>query len=337
MNVQPRRAQPGFSERSCLADNFPTMMHLPEKLTTSLAYVGAATSCFLAIQVARHLYCYLRPSGLPRYNPPGKDAWALVTGSTDGIGFGFAQELCKRGFNVFLHGRNRDKLLRRQAELLADYPNANVRIIVFDAVNNHEDLDTIVQEIGDTPLTVLINNIGGEVTLFTRLADFTFEQANATINLNNTFMVQITRKLLPILERNGPGLVLNISSAAAYGMPTLSVYSGTKGFVDSFTRSLQAEMTIDGKDVEVLGLRVGNTQSKGNDVKVNLFTPTSRALADAALNRVGCGGPIVWAYWLHSLQGLSFHIVPRRKLVRVLGDHLNTMKRDHEAKLAKQQ
>ena len=94
------------------------MAHLPEGFTTPLSFIGAATTCYWTIQLARHLYGYFRPTALPRYNLTGKDSWALVTGASDGIGFGFAQELSQRGFNVFLHGRDREKLIRRQQELL---------------------------------------------------------------------------------------------------------------------------------------------------------------------------------------------------------------------------
>ncbi|KAF7172541.1 hypothetical protein CNMCM5623_004733 [Aspergillus felis] len=311
------------------------MLQIPEALKTAFGYIGAASTCYLAVQIARHFYCYLRPSSLSRYNHPGKEAWALVTGASDGIGFGFAQELCKRGFNIFLHGRNHDKLQRKRDELLAEFPKAKVRILVFDAFKSSEDIGWIAQEIGDARLTVLVNNAGGGVNPFQRLAELSHEDVQATISLNSTFTAQVTRILMPILEKNSPSLILNVSSAAAYVMPTLTVYSASKAFVESFTRSLQAEMTLDGKDVEVLGLRVGNTNSHGNDVAVGLFTPTSRTLASAALNRVGCDGPVVWAYWPHSLQGLSFHLLPGNVLIQMLGSRLRAMKREAEAKQAK--
>ena len=43
-----------------------------------------------------------------RYGPKG--SWAVVTGSTDGIGKAFAMELASRGFNIVLISRNIDKL-----------------------------------------------------------------------------------------------------------------------------------------------------------------------------------------------------------------------------------
>lgn len=42
----------------------------------------------------------------------GRDSWAVVTGSTDGIGLAMATNLAKRGFNIVLISRSADKLER---------------------------------------------------------------------------------------------------------------------------------------------------------------------------------------------------------------------------------
>jgi len=140
-------------------------------ISSAFCCVGAATTCYWAIQLARYLYCYIRPSSLPRYNPTGKDAWALVTGATGGIGFGFAEELSERGFNVFLHGRNREKLNRRQEELQAKFPNIKYKIVVSDAADLHEDVNLIPNEVGNANLTVLVNNVGGETQAYRGLTE----------------------------------------------------------------------------------------------------------------------------------------------------------------------
>ena len=297
------------------------MAHLPEGFTTTLSYVGAATTCYWTIQLARHLYSYFRPTALPRYNPTGKDSWALVTGASDGIGFGFAQELSQRGFNVFLHGRNREKLIRRQEELQAEFPNVITKIIVSDASNISENIDTIAHEVGNVRLTVLVNNVGGESRAYRRLTELTYEDVRNTINLNVTFMTQVTRSLL----------------TASFGMPYLPVYSGTKGFVDSFSRSLDAEVKADGRDLEVLAVRVGSVKSQGNDVELSLSTPGSRTMAAAALNRVGSGFPLVFGYWGHALPGLTLDWIPRNVVVAMLAKTMRGLKRDMEAKQGKQE
>lgn len=298
--------------------------------------IGLATTCYWTAQLARHVPIHWHQTTLPRYNPTGKDSWALVTGATDGIGFGFAQELSQRGFNLFLHGRNREKLSWRQEELQAQFPNIKTKIIVSDAASLTGAIDLIVNDIGDARLTVLVNNVGGEPRAYRRLTELTYQDVQNTISINITFMTQMTRALLPILEKNGPSLVMNMSSVVSYGMPYVPVYSGTKGFVDSFSRSLETEMKADGKDVEVLGVRVGSVQSAGNDVEVNFTTPDSRTMAAEALNRVGSGLPLVFGYWGHALPALCLDYIPRDKLIELLANTMRTLGKEAEARQAKQ-
>ncbi|RJE18714.1 short chain dehydrogenase reductase [Aspergillus sclerotialis] len=304
------------------------MLQFPENFTTALTYIGAATTCYLGFQLAGRAYWFIRSSSLPRYNPPGKDSWALVTGATDGIGFGFAQALSRRGFNVFLHGRNREKLLRRQQELQAQFPSIKTKIIVYDVIDITEEVDNIVQEIGDAPLTVLINNVGGSLSDFQKLPDKSYTNVRDTISLNITFMTQVTRLLIPILEKNGPGLIMNISSVASYGMPWVSVYSGCKGYVDTFTKAVASEMKVDGRPIEVLGICVGNVQSQTNAIDVSWTNPSSLSMAESALNRVGSKGPMVWGYLPHALQGLGFVLIPRDILIMLIVKTMGDLEQD---------
>jgi 17beta-estradiol 17-dehydrogenase / very-long-chain 3-oxoacyl-CoA reductase len=47
----------------------------------------------------------------------GKGTWAFITGSTDGIGLGFANNLAKRGFNVIICARDAEKLAQKKKML----------------------------------------------------------------------------------------------------------------------------------------------------------------------------------------------------------------------------
>ncbi|CDM31548.1 hypothetical protein DTO013E5_2168 [Penicillium roqueforti] len=315
--------------------------------TKPLAYLGLFTLGKAAFSLTRQATNFLLPSTLcKRYNST-KANWALVTGATDGIGFGFSQELCARGFNVILHGRNVEKLDRRRRELQALFPAVSVAVLVRDAQNLTPDIDDVDAEVreiihssnaaigspGDPgKLTVLINNVGGEMRPSTLLKEYTFEDVQATVSRNATFAIQITRVLAEQLEENAPGLVMNVSSVAAFGLPYISAYSSTKGFVDSFTKSLRAEFAAEGKEVEVMGLRVAEVKTAGYDVKSSLFVPEARVLAAAGLDRVGCGQEIVWAYFWHWLQGLSFEYLPRWMLMKIAAMKLKAIRADQGAK-----
>lgn len=309
---------------------------------TPLSTIGLATLSYLTYTLTRQASIYLLPSQLPRYNRPGTN-WALVTGATDGIGFGFCQELCARGFNVILHGRNAEKLARRAAELNASFPRCRVDTLCLDVVGMGPGIDDVPRQVRDIiarqgkdegRLSVLVNNVGGETRPSVTLDTLSYADVDATIDKNARFMAQITRVLLPVLSE-GPGrsgLVLNVSSLSQYGLPYISVYSASKGFVDSFTKALEAECSAEGCGVDVMALRVGQVRTAGYDVESNLFVPEARTLAKAGLDRVGCGRVIVWAYFWHWLQGLSFEFVPRWVLIRATVQKMMEIKEKDEAK-----
>ncbi|CEO59480.1 hypothetical protein PMG11_04155 [Penicillium brasilianum] len=311
--------------------------------TPSLSTIGLAALSYVAYKLTRQVTVYLLPSKLPRYNRTGNN-WALVTGATDGIGFGFCEELCSRGFNVILHGRNPEKLAKRAQELTAAFPDRKIDTIVLDVVGVDKAVDNVAQHVRDITgnngrLGVLINNVGGELRPSVTLDTLTFSEVNETIDKNARFMTQITRVLLPLLSE-GPGrtgLVMNVSSLSQWGLPYISVYSATKGFVDSFTRALEAECNAEKRGVEVMALRVGQVKTAGYDIDSNLFVPSPQPFAKAALDRVGCGEVIVWAYFWHWLQGISFEILPRWILMRATVAKMLEIKKNEEEKALKRQ
>lgn len=305
--------------------------------TNPLTYLGLLTLTFSTLALTRQATLYLLPSKLAQYNDTHK-SWALVTGATDGIGYGFCEELCARGFNVILHGRNKSKLEARVAELSAQFPDRMISFVVMDVVGITDTVDVIADQVsrvvraGGGELSVLVNNVGGETRPYIPLVEYSFDDVDATIAKNAGFMTHITRVLLPLLANAKRGLVLNVSSISSFGMPYLSVYSATKGFVDSFTRALEAECAAEKPSVTVMGLRVGAVKTAGLDMETSLFVPSARQLARAGLDRVGCGKTIVWGYFWHWVQGLSFALLPRWMFVKILTQKLMTLKKEKEAK-----
>ena len=293
----------------------------------SLQYCGLLTICYYLFKLYRFFYLFIRLSSLPRYlRRP--NSWAFITGASSGIGFGFAQELCSRGFNVIIHGRNRTKLERFQADLQRQFPDRSVRIAVADALDSKvtTSIEDIVSSLQDVRLTVLINNIGGISGIvsppFKTLTAHTAQEIDETIKVNHSFATQITRALLPLLQKSQPSLVINIGSVVArLSMPYLSVYSAAKAYNMAFNDCLQAEMRVEGHDIEVLGIVVGSvlTEGRGSDITTGLFTPSARVMAKAALERVGCGRNVVAGYLPHAIQ-VSFMDLAPAVLARYIVD-----------------
>lgn len=85
----------------------------------ALAGTGALFCASQFYRFTRFVWMYfLRPSDIGKYLH-GPAPYALITGSSDGIGKAVARELYDQGFNIILHGRNEEKTRKVAEELRA--------------------------------------------------------------------------------------------------------------------------------------------------------------------------------------------------------------------------
>jgi NAD(P)-dependent dehydrogenase (short-subunit alcohol dehydrogenase family) len=163
---------------------------------------------------------------------------ALVTGGSSGIGLAIARMLRDEGFELTLASRTRDKVERAASELEAHAVAADV--------SKEEDCERLVGEHRERfeRLDVLVNSagigIGGRVEdLSTKHWDLQFD-----VNIRGAFIV--TREAMPLLKASH-ALVVNIASiAGTIPAPGLAAYGASKAALISLTRSLNAELDIDG-------------------------------------------------------------------------------------------
>ncbi|KAK5173341.1 uncharacterized protein LTR77_002022 [Saxophila tyrrhenica] len=229
------------------------------------ALIGTLFLLYALIKTLTSSWSFFRPSQLHRYNH--SNSWACVTGSTDGIGLGFAKELASNGFNVLLHGRNPTKLQKVRSEISQQFPDRKIEIVVADASSYDDSYSIVVDKIKTLPgtLTVLVNNVGGIMSTpqFVAHSEIPHEDIDAIINLNLRFGTHLIRELLPVLRENGPALLANIGSVGGIvGVPYITTYSATKAYVHTLTESLKNEMVAERVEgVDVVGFVVGNVES----------------------------------------------------------------------------
>ena len=278
-------------------------------LSTALQTIGAVTVVFLIYKVSYSCSLWLLPiRTLAKYLRPSK-AWALITGSSAGIGFGCAQELADRGFNIILLGHLRDELETARNQIKFKSPTVDIRIEVCDVTSaKTEDISALVQSINTLPITVLINNVGGMPIPQPRIRpfnDFTAAGVDATINMNARFMSQLTLALLPTLCSNCPSLILNLSSGGKLGLPGLVMYSATKSFVSAFSKALAREAKAFGLQLNVLSVVPGDTHSQANNKALMAGSPTSRQLAKVLMDvapRAASRGMLEFSpYFMHAV------------------------------------
>jgi 17beta-estradiol 17-dehydrogenase / very-long-chain 3-oxoacyl-CoA reductase len=295
--------------------------------TAALTGLGFLTAVSVAYNIFSFIHLYTKPSKLNRYlhsSSEGKQPWALVTGATDGIGKAFAHELASRGFNVVAHGRNPSKLAATVDELRSAHPERQFRSLLADAsrvpcVNCLEkdekavDFGSIATSLSNINLTVLVSNAGGGPhPVYRTLDDMPQRDITGNIALNALFPVHLLSHLIPALARNSPALVIIIGSLSDNGLPLQSTYGPSKKFLMSLAGVLARDIRLEGRDVEVLGLRAGRvTDVSHYKARPSLMEPDAKTWVRAALGRVGCGRAEVVPYWGHAVQqSLGVEMMP---------------------------
>ncbi|XSG82491.1 MAG: SDR family NAD(P)-dependent oxidoreductase [Methyloligella sp. ZOD6] len=181
---------------------------------------------------------------------------ALVTGSTQGIGYAIAKGLANEGAIVILNGRKQDKLDEAVAKLNAEAKGEAIGIAAD--VGTAEGAEKLAGQAGK--VDILVNNAGiFEPKPVLEIAD---EDWQRFFDVNVMSGVRLTRALLPHMLEQGWGRVIFISSESGVHIPPEMVHYGmtkaanlalARGFAESFP----------GSGVTVNSVLPGPTRSEG--------------------------------------------------------------------------
>ena len=110
--------------------------------------------------------------------------------------------------------------------------------IVIADFNDPESVDRFCQNLPE--LDILVNAAGSTITGL--LPNYSNEDMMTMLNVNILALIKICQAVIPAMVVRRKGCIINISSIAAIrGNKGQSVYAGTKGFIESFTRAMTAE------------------------------------------------------------------------------------------------
>ena len=157
----------------------------------------------------------------------------IITGAGSEIGLAICREIVKPGdYAVLQYYRNKEPLLR-----FCEESGGSCEPVSVD-FNDMDQLDLFTQKRHD--IDILIN--GAAVTRAELLPFLKDDDITRMLNVNILAAVKLCRAVIPGMMSRRRGIIVNISSAAALrGNRGQSVYAGTKGFIESFTRSMAAE------------------------------------------------------------------------------------------------
>lgn len=194
----------------------------------------------------------------------GQKPWALVTGASAGIGAEFCRQLAAQGYQLVLVARRKDKL-QAVADELKESHGANSFIITAD-LSQSDACKSVVDRLEDENIDIeyLVNNAGYglpgsyHVSGWQEHADF--------IQVMMTAVCELTRRLLPGMQKRGRGFIVNVASVAGLVSPIAghTLYAASKSFLIMFSKSLALEN--EQKGVKVTALCPGFTYSEFHDV-----------------------------------------------------------------------
>jgi short-subunit dehydrogenase len=167
--------------------------------------------------------------------------YALITGSSKGIGKAIATELASRGFNVLLVARSEELLQQVAAQIMSRY-KVKADWLALDLAHPHAPQSVYDWcRAKEYKVQALVNNAG--YGLSGPFEKYSLEQHWNMMQLNMQTLVGLVRLFLPDLRLLPRAYVLNIASSAAYqAVPKLSLYAATKAFVLAFSRGLHQEL-----------------------------------------------------------------------------------------------
>lgn len=180
---------------------------------------------------------------------------AIVTGAggNPGLGRSYALLLASRGAQVVVNdiGFERagggssdnaaaqavvDEIIALGGSAVADTSN------VADEAGCQALVATALREFGR--VDILVNNAGK--CIFADVCEMTARDIRSIIDVNLFGMIWMTRAVLPLMQAQNYGRIINTTTGAVFGVGALSTYAASKGAVIGFTRSVAAEVGLDG-------------------------------------------------------------------------------------------
>ncbi|XP_058451276.1 very-long-chain 3-oxoacyl-CoA reductase-like [Malaya genurostris] len=259
---------------------------------------------------------YVRQEKLQvRYGP-----WAVITGSTDGIGKCYAENLAQKGLKIMLISRTESKLIKVADELQQKY-GVETKWIAMDFSNGPEIYDRLRKQLTGLDIGLLVNNVGflPQLAHFDRTPEADLLDL---IHINIMSSTMLTRMVLPGMKARRRGIVVNIGSTSGLvPLAFMAAYGATKSYMSSLSQALQEELRGTGVECQLVTPAMVHTNlSQAFCTKMPWYVVilSAEQVARIGVFLIGktwhtCG------HWFHSLQVCWYPLLPWKLVVRIMG------------------
>jgi NAD(P)-dependent dehydrogenase (short-subunit alcohol dehydrogenase family) len=216
-----------------------------------------------------------------------ENKWALVTGSSRGIGQQIAVGLAREGCHVVVHGRDIEHL-QPTLSLLRDH-GVRAHAVAGD-LSNEDGIAAVIEGVRRGPghVDILYNNAAIQ-NPWRDIWNITAEEWRTTFQINLFALIPLCHAFAPEMKRRGYGRIINLTSGIG-DTPQLAPYSVSKAAVDKYSRCLAEELR--GTNVLVNTLDPGwlRTDMGGENATSEVETVLPGALVPALLENNGPSG-----------------------------------------------
>jgi NADP-dependent 3-hydroxy acid dehydrogenase YdfG len=191
------------------------------------------------------------------------DRVAVITGASSGIGAATAKALSREGYAVALGARRADRISDLANEIAGDGGKAlAIPTDISDEQSARGLVETAKNELGS--VDVLVNNAG--VMLLGPILGAEIEHWQRMVDVNLLGLLYCTHAALPIMQEQGRGHIVNLSSVAGRVARLGSgVYNATKWGVGAFSESLRQEALNYGVRVTIIEPGFVETELQGHN------------------------------------------------------------------------
>lgn len=213
--------------------------------------------------------------------------WALVTGSSRGIGQQIATGLAGRNCNLVVHGR-RPENTASTVELLKPY-DIEVQVVSGE-LSSREGIQSVIDGVRSGPghVDILYNN-AAVMSAWKPIWEVSSEEWLEIFQINLLAMIALCNAFGPEMKRRGYGRIINLTSGIK-DTPHLAPYGVSKAAVDKYSQDLATELKDSNVLVNYLDPGWLQTDLGGKDAMYPVEDVLPGALVPALLDDNGPSG-----------------------------------------------